>query len=87
MKPLQSVKKWQRTFFYVRNPDPEKDGLNLPEFELVPPTAKLNWEINSRAGDLEIDNMLARLRHLQAHEGLVAGDLVAGFIARRVQPL
>ena len=42
VKPLQSVKKWQRTFFYLRNPDPERDGLNLPEFELAPPAARLN---------------------------------------------
>ena len=71
----------------MRNPDPVRDGLNLPEFELVPPTTKLNWEINLGAGDAKIDSMLAQVRHLQAHEKLVASDLVAGFIARRVQPL
>ena len=64
MKPLQSVKKWQRTFFYVRNPNLDRDGLNLPEFELAPPTTMQNWEVNAGAGVIEIDNMFARIRHL-----------------------
>ena len=41
-KPLQSVKKWQRTFFYVRTPDNEADCHNLPEFALDPPHQKTN---------------------------------------------
>ena len=81
------MKKWQRTFFYVSNPDPARDGVNLPEFLLAPPIAKQNWNMNSGLGDAEIDNILARIRTLQENEGLVAGDLVTAFIAHRVQPL
>lgn len=35
-KPLQSVKKWQQTFFYVRTPDANGDCHNLPDFVLDP---------------------------------------------------
>ena len=58
------MKKWQRTFFYVRNSDPERDGLNLPEFVLAPPTARQNWTVNSGLHGAEIDSMLARMRFL-----------------------
>ena len=36
-KPLQSVKKWQKTFFYVSTPENQADYLNLPKFMLEPP--------------------------------------------------
>ena len=83
------MRKWQRTFFYVRNSDPERDGLNLPVLALAPPSARQNWFADARArgADTEIECVFARMRHLQASEGLVAADLVASFIARRVQPL
>ncbi|KAE8818286.1 hypothetical protein D1007_03916 [Hordeum vulgare] len=43
--PLQdSIKLWQRGFFYVKNVDPSHDGLNLPPFILAPPTARRNWK-------------------------------------------
>ena len=28
----ESMKKWQKTFFYVKNADPTNDRLNLPAF-------------------------------------------------------
>ncbi|KAE8815379.1 hypothetical protein D1007_07224 [Hordeum vulgare] len=41
--PLQeSIKQWQRGFFYVKNADPAQDALNMPPFNIDPPT-KLNW--------------------------------------------
>ncbi|KAE8789770.1 hypothetical protein D1007_35982 [Hordeum vulgare] len=36
---LDSVKKWQRGFFYVKN---FHDFINLPPFAIAPPIAKLN---------------------------------------------
>ncbi|KAE8769953.1 hypothetical protein D1007_58364 [Hordeum vulgare] len=40
--PLQgSFKQWQRGFFYVKNADPTHDALNMPPFNINPPT-KLN---------------------------------------------
>ena len=80
-KPLQLVKKWQRTFFYVRTPDNEADCHNLPEFMLDPPHQKTNWGIKVSCGDTDLDRMASRVRELH-DEGLEAADLVAGFIVR-----
>ena len=41
-KPLQSVKKWQKSFFYIRTADGEADCVNLPPFRIEPPEAKTN---------------------------------------------
>ncbi|KAE8780994.1 hypothetical protein D1007_45798 [Hordeum vulgare] len=44
--PLQdSIKKWQKGFFYVKNIDPSHDYINLPPFATAPPTAKQNWKV------------------------------------------
>src|SRR4051812_10555792 len=42
-KPLQSVKKFQKTFFYARTPENKADCHNLPEFVLAPSTTKHSW--------------------------------------------
>ena len=40
--PLEdSAKKWQNSFFYVRNHG--ADHINLPPFTVVNPRAKTNW--------------------------------------------
>ncbi|KAE8772566.1 hypothetical protein D1007_55436 [Hordeum vulgare] len=42
--PLQdSVKHWQKGFFYVRSTDPAQDALNMPPFAIAPPTRQ-NWD-------------------------------------------
>jgi hypothetical protein len=38
-----SLKKWQRTFFYARNIDPAIDRINLSPFANIVPAEKLNW--------------------------------------------
>ena len=42
---LQSCRKWQRTFFYVKNPA-DVDLLNLPTFVLGTPAEQHNWGFN-----------------------------------------
>ncbi|KAE8772733.1 hypothetical protein D1007_55207 [Hordeum vulgare] len=45
--PLQeSIKQWQRGFFYVKNDSPTHDTLNMPPFNIEPSMARLNWEAN-----------------------------------------
>ena len=63
-KPLQIVKKWQRSFFCVRTPDNEANSHNLPEFVLDPPHQKTNWGIDVGHGDTDMDRMASRLREL-----------------------
>jgi hypothetical protein len=45
---LESCKKWQKSFFYVKNTTDE-DLLNLPPFVDEPPTAMKNWTYNPRS--------------------------------------
>ncbi|KAE8798128.1 hypothetical protein D1007_26597 [Hordeum vulgare] len=43
--PLQeSVKKWQKGFFYVKSAYPKNDCINRPPFIIAPLPAKLNWK-------------------------------------------
>jgi hypothetical protein len=45
---LESCKKWQKTFFYVKNTT-AVDLINLPEYVDVPPTEMKNWTFNPRS--------------------------------------
>lgn len=87
VKPVQSMNKWQRTFFYAKNVEPDVDFINLPAFEIAPPTAKQNWGTNPGLHSQEFANILDRMKVMRESEGLDAPDLVAAFVARRVQPL
>ncbi|KAI5011789.1 hypothetical protein ZWY2020_013926 [Hordeum vulgare] len=43
--PLQdSIKQWQRGFFYVKNVSPSRNAINMPPFANEPPMAKKNWQ-------------------------------------------
>ncbi|KAK1695957.1 hypothetical protein QYE76_012654 [Lolium multiflorum] len=52
---VDSVKKWQTTFFYVKSENPSFDWVNLPEFSPEPPTAKLNWGHCAKPDDVEAE--------------------------------
>ncbi|KAE8798056.1 hypothetical protein D1007_26667 [Hordeum vulgare] len=42
--PLQdSIKQWQRRFFYMKNANPSLDAIKMPPFSIDPPTMKKNW--------------------------------------------
>ncbi|KAK1662787.1 hypothetical protein QYE76_050946 [Lolium multiflorum] len=81
---VDSVNKWQTTFFYVKNENPGFDWVNLPEFTPEPPTAKLNWGYNYRPADAEAEvNMLRKLlREYVADEQLCTTDLLCCYISR-----
>lgn len=43
--PLQdSIKQWQKGFFYVKNASPTHDAINMPPFAIEPPMVKKNWQ-------------------------------------------
>ena len=85
---MDSVKKWQATFFYVKNENPAFDRINLPEFTPEPPT-KLNWGHCYKPADAEAEvNLLWKhLRTLVTEERLTAADLLCCYASRRVLPL
>ncbi|KAM0919994.1 hypothetical protein ACQ4PT_007868 [Festuca glaucescens] len=84
-KTVDSVKKWQTSFFYVKNENPAVDRLNLPPFSLAPPT-KVNWGYCHKPTDpqAEVNLLLDFLRTCVTRDRLTAADLLCTFISRRV---
>ena len=85
---IQSVKRWQKSYFYVRNVAPQGDYVNLSAYVAGPPARRRpQWSYRavtlSPAGAAAVD----RLRVMIQSEGLTGSDLLAAFIARRVLPL
>ncbi|KAE8769262.1 40S ribosomal protein S5-1 [Hordeum vulgare] len=85
IKFKEFFKKWQHTFFfYIRNIGEEGDWVGLPAFSDVPPNMR-NWDLDSFTD--EILPMVGRMKELVSSMRLVAPDMVAALISRRVQPL
>jgi len=82
---LDTVKKWQRTFFYVKSAEGH-DALNLPEFRIQPPVAELNFRYDPADTLPELQVMDDTLGGF-LKKGLVSDDLLRTFICRRVSPL
>ena len=78
---LDTVKKWQRTFFYVKSAE-RCDALNLPEFDIEPPVAEKNFKYSPAELEL-VAGVLTGL----VDKGLCADDLLCTFVFRRVCPL
>jgi hypothetical protein len=82
---LEFCKKWQKTFFYVKNTMAE-DLINLPEYIDVPPTEMKNWTYNPRSlvgTIIDLPQVMGEL----TNSGLTLEDIIACFISRRVSPL
>lgn len=58
---VESAKKWQKTFFYIKNIDPAVDRINLPPFSNTVPAAKQHWGYDPRKTNLEVLSVMARL--------------------------
>ena len=83
--PLEdSAKKWQNSFFYVRNLG--ADRINLPAFAITPPRSKMNRGYLPRRPSQEIVSLCERVTVMRTQEGLTGTDLLAAFITRRVLP-
>ncbi|KAE8799597.1 hypothetical protein D1007_24976 [Hordeum vulgare] len=85
--PLQdSVKKWKRGFFYMKNVNPQDGHINLPLFINTPPTEKLNWQSDLPHPASKVKLIYTPLELLKV-EGLTATDLLATMVAHRILPL
>jgi hypothetical protein len=85
IKLLESCKKWQKKFFYVKNTT-AVDLINLPEYVDVLPTEMKNWTFNPRSL-VETVNDLHWVMGELTNSGLTPKDIIACFICRRVSPL
>ncbi|KAI5005382.1 hypothetical protein ZWY2020_032625 [Hordeum vulgare] len=84
--PLQeSIKHWQKGFFYVKSADPAQDALNMPLFDITPPTRR-NWDAKTPKPIPEVALICAHLNIL-AKSGLLGRDLLTTMVARRILPL
>jgi hypothetical protein len=83
---LESCKKWQKSFFYVKNTVPDVDLLNLLPYVDEPPFEMKNWTYNPKnmVGPV---NALHRVKGELRDAGLMPQDIVACFISRCISPL
>jgi hypothetical protein len=81
---LESVRTWQKTFFYVRNIGSE-DFINLPAYVPGPPSMR-NWLHNPR-DDKESVRITLFIETNKKETNLCTEDLVMLFLSRRVLPL
>jgi hypothetical protein len=82
---LESCKKWQKSFFYVKNTT-DVDLINPPAYVDVLPNDMKNWTHNPR-NSVGIINALHRVMGELCDAGLTPEDIIACFISRRISPL
>ncbi|KAE8796334.1 hypothetical protein D1007_28709 [Hordeum vulgare] len=85
LPPQESIKQCLKGFFYVKNADPAQDALNMPPFNINPPT-KLNWATKSPKSIPEVAQIGAYLDVLEKG-GLLGRDLLTTMVTRRILPL
>ena len=96
---LRSCKKWQQTYFYVKNKAPKKgekpvDLINLPfPYQSGPPPEEnSSWGYNPDTDEVD-EGQLAELAAVDkalgelVDEGLTGDDLLCVWIERRISPL
>ncbi|KAK1695347.1 hypothetical protein QYE76_012044 [Lolium multiflorum] len=82
---LESYRKWQQTFFYIKNSGPI-DLINLPAYVPGEP-ARTKWQSNPRDTHEETNRIIRYIKKLKRDTNLSADDIVRTFILRRVLPL
>ncbi|XBI57037.1 hypothetical protein VPH35_038518 [Triticum aestivum] len=85
---IQSVKLWQKSYFYVRNVAPQGDYVNLPAYVAGPPAGRRpQWSYRAVTLTPAGNAAVARVRAMIQSEGLSGPDSLAAFVTRRVLPL
>jgi hypothetical protein len=86
IKGKESCKKWQRSFFYVKNLKEGTDHINLPPFDASGPERD-SWSISLRHPSPDMEKILQRISTMQTEGGLEPADLLLAFVVARVSPL
>ena len=82
---LESVRTWQKSFFYVRNGGSE-DFINLQAY--LPGTpSRANWKFNPGTNHIETNRIVRFLEQLKKDTDICSDDIIRAFISRRVLPL
>src|SRR4051812_3622657 len=78
---IQSVKLWQKSYFYMKNVAPQGNFVNLPAYVAGPPASRpTSWSFRAKTLSQAGNAAVARLRVMAQSEGLVGSDLVVAFV-------
>ncbi|KAE8812479.1 hypothetical protein D1007_10397 [Hordeum vulgare] len=80
-----AMEKFEKGFFYVKSADPAQDALNMPPFDIAPPTQR-NWDAKTPKTIPEVALICAHLDILEK-SGLLGRDLLTTMVVRRILPL
>jgi hypothetical protein len=86
IKGKESCKKWQCSFFYVKNLREGEDHINLPPFESGGPERE-TWSAAPPRPSPDMEKILQRVSTLQSEGGLEPTDLLLAFLVARMSPL
>jgi hypothetical protein len=87
LKGKESCKKWQRSFFYVKNLKKGADYINLPPFDASGPSKRDSWSASLPRPALDMVKILQRITALQKDGNRKPSDLLLAFLDARVSPL
>jgi hypothetical protein len=87
LKGKESCKKWQRSFFYVKNLKEGADYINLPPFDASGPGERDSWSAPLPHPSPDMTKILQRITALQKDGNLKPSDLLLAFLDARVSPL
>jgi hypothetical protein len=80
LKGKESCKKWQCSFFYVKNLKKGVDHINLPPFDTSGPGERDSWSASLPSPGPDMAKILQRIVALQAEGGLKPSDLLLAFL-------
>jgi hypothetical protein len=86
IKGKESCKKWQRSFFYVKNLKKGADHVNLPPFDANGP-ARDSWSVPLPHPSPDMEKILQRISTMQTEGDLEPADLLLAFVVARVSSL
>jgi hypothetical protein len=86
IKGKESCKKWQRSFFYVKDLKKGTYHVNLPPFDANGP-ARDNWSVPLPHPSPDMEKILQRISTMQTEGDLEPADLLLAFVVACLSPL
>jgi hypothetical protein len=87
LKGKESCKKWQCSFFYVKNLKKRADYINLPPFDVNGPGERDSWSALLPRPSPDMVKILRRITALQTEGNLKLSDLLLAFLDAHVSLL
>jgi hypothetical protein len=87
LKGKESCKKWQCSFFNVKNLKKGADYINLPPFDANGPGERDSWSASLPRPTLDMVKILQQITALQKEGNLKPSDLLLAFLDAGVSPL